>query len=146
MPIFNNKTRQIGNAALELWHDNGKCICIDVISVQSLLQFVLKVDSFPARRNLSDISFLYKLFNGIIFCSPLLQSISFDVPQYTILVIVQHPTLKLTAQTMDKIINSIGNTSNFDIFFNNLSDLKRHYLNHLIYLMPACLFCYNYSL
>ena len=106
---------------------------IDDISVQNL-QFNLKLDTLSARRNMSDISFLYKLINGIISCPPLLECISFHVPQYNTrscptFHIKTHRTNYGQNNPLNRLL-TLGNTSNFDFFFNNLSNLKRHYLNH----------------
>lgn len=46
------------------------------------LQIKLKLDSLSVRHRISDLSFLYKLVNGIITFLLILERISFHVPQY----------------------------------------------------------------
>lgn len=105
---------------------------MDNTSMQSL-QLNLKLDPLLTRRNMLDTSFLFKLLNGIISCPPLLDRISFNVPQYnTRSCLTFHVKLHRTNYGKNNPLNRIltsGNTSNIDFFFDNLSNLKRHYLN-----------------
>jgi hypothetical protein len=73
---------------------------IDDIPIQSL-QFNLKLDLLLAHRNMSDISFLYKLINDIISC--FWNVFLFTYPN-TIPALALHSILKHIALIMDRII------------------------------------------